>query len=175
MHLMQHLSHHSRKQTIFHPSLTEVPTKGSNPVVTHNQRIGLISILIVFLGITLADTGQATQCEFKAQGISRTGLSYTVPITMSLSDCQNACAADSRCLAFTYNNHWYWNTCSHHDSTEIKSIGCIYCTYYLKFCAPTTSMFTFLCHIIFQQLLFCVVDSFLFYIYQVMCIVILYM
>ena len=48
MHLMQHLSHHSRKQTIFHASLTEVPTKGSNPYVTHNQRIGLISILIVF-------------------------------------------------------------------------------------------------------------------------------
>ena len=130
-----------------------------------------------FLGITLADTGQATQCEFKAQGTSRIGLfAYRwSSMSMSLSDCQNACAADSRCLAFTYNNHRYWNTCSHHDSTETISTGCTYCTYYLKICAPTTSMFTFLCHIIFQQLLFCVVDSFLFYIYQVMCIVILYM
>ena len=77
---------------------------------------------------------------------------------MSLSDCRNACAADSICLAFTHNS--VWNTCSQHDSTETISFECPDCTYYLKFCAPTTSMFTFLCHIIFQQLLFCVVDSF---------------
>ena len=126
-----------------------------------------------FLGTTLADTGQATQCEFKAKGISRTGLFYTGWMYKSLSDCQNACAADSICLAFTHNSEW--RSCRLHDSTETISIECPDCTYYLKFCAPTTSMFTFLCHIIFQQLLFCVVYSFLFYIYQVMCIVILYM
>ena len=96
--------------------------------------------------------GQATQCVFEAQGTSRTGSFYTGPMSMSLSDCQNACVADSICLAFTHNSKW--NTCSHHDSTETISTGCTFCTYYLKFCAPMTSMFTFLCHIIFQQLPF---------------------
>ena len=127
-----------------------------------------------FLGTTLADTGEATQCEFKARGISRTGLFYTGWSSMYLSDCQNACAADSRCLAFTHKSKW--NICLLHDSTETISIECTDCTYYLKFCAPTTSMFTFLCHIVFQQLLFLVLLILsILYIYQVMCIVILYM
>ena len=41
MHLMQHLSHHLRKQTPFSPHLQKAPAKESNPVITRNRRIAM--------------------------------------------------------------------------------------------------------------------------------------
>ena len=40
MHLMQHLSHHLRKQTRSHLNYGSASAKGGNPIITRNRRIG---------------------------------------------------------------------------------------------------------------------------------------
>ena len=106
----------------------------------------LYFILNAFKGVMFTGTG-AIQCVFEPQGTSKTWVSYTGPMTKSLSDCQNACYADSICLAFTHIS--ILNTCRLLDSTETISTGCTHCTYYLKLCTSTTSMSKFLCLIFF--------------------------